>query len=101
MDWTPRHWTPPSSVTKTRTSVPAVVRVGDVPPGHLKVVGHVTVYAPPFVNSSMKPAATVLTGAPATTKEVLPDTSAEKKLAEARSRVVVAETLARDVRARV
>jgi len=42
-----------------------------------------------------------LTGGLAKTKLVLPLTSAEKKLAEARSRVVVAETLARETLARL
>jgi hypothetical protein len=49
----------------------------------------------------MKPAATVLVGGLAKTHETLPLTMAEKKLELARSRVVVADTLAREVLARV
>jgi hypothetical protein len=51
----PRQFVPPSSVIKTNTSTPVVVKVGAVPPGHLTVAGHVIAADPAFVNSITNP----------------------------------------------
>ena len=45
---------PPSSVANTKMSTPAAVNVGAVPPAQSTDAGKLTVWLPPFVNTSEK-----------------------------------------------
>ena len=57
MEATPLQFTPPSSVIKTKISVPEEVNAGAIPPGQRTVAGQFCVLEPPFFNSKIKPQA--------------------------------------------